>query len=373
MVAGPLGHGVAVGAGMAWALSRGVAKPSAASAPSARAARARVFVLLGDGELDAGVVWEGAMFAAKYRLGNLTAIVDANGIQQTGATADVMPTEPLADKWRAFGWHVQEVHGHNVREVLDALDRADEVHARPSVIIARTTKGRGVSFMEYDHRWHGGIAHARAVGAGARRVASLGTGGGDPGMTTLAPMRPAYGEALVELGEARADVVVLTADVSNSDFSWMFAEAFPDRFINVGIAEQSLVDVAVGLAYTGHVPFANTFAFLFATRALEMIRTHCCYGGANVKLMGAYCGVSDSFDGPTHHAITRHRHHARAARHDHRVAGRHRSPWRSSCPRWPTGRARSTCASTATRCRSCSTTTTRPRSGGPSSCARAAT
>ena len=122
--------------------------------------------------------------------------------------------------------------------------------------------------------------------------------------TTLAAMRPAYGEALVALGAAREDVVVLSADVSNSDFSWRFAEAFPERFLNVGIAEQSLVDVAVGLAYTGHVPFANTFAFLFATRALEMIRTHCCYGGAAVKLMGAYGGVSDSFDGPTHHAIT---------------------------------------------------------------------
>jgi transketolase len=134
-----------------------VPKPSAASAPSAFAARARVVVLLGDGELDAGVVWEGAMFAAKQRLGNLTAIVDYNGIQQTGATADVMPTEPIVEKWRSFGWHVQEVHGHNVREVLDALDRADEVHARPSAIIARTTKGRGVSYMEYDHRWHGGL------------------------------------------------------------------------------------------------------------------------------------------------------------------------------------------------------------------------
>lgn len=157
MVAGPLGHGVAVGAGMAWALTREVGKPSAASAPSARAARARVYVLLGDGELNAGVVLEGAMAAAKYHLGNLTAIVDANGIQQTGATADVMPTEPLLDKWRAFGWHAQEVSGHNVREILDALDRADEVHARPSVIIARTTKGHGVSFMEYDHRWHGQV------------------------------------------------------------------------------------------------------------------------------------------------------------------------------------------------------------------------
>jgi transketolase len=117
-------------------------------------------------------------------------------------------------------------------------------------------------------------------------------------------MRQAYGEALVELGRERKDVVALTADVCNSDFSYMFEAAYPDRFINVGIAEQALVDVAVGLAKSGRVPVANTFAFLFATRALEMIRTHLCYGEANVKLAGAYGGVSDSFDGPTHHAIT---------------------------------------------------------------------
>jgi transketolase len=153
--AGPLGHGVAIGVGMALALKMGGKKPSSFSAPSARASSARVYVVLGDGEINAGVIWEGAMAAAKYRLGNLTAILDYNGIQQTGATADVMPTEPIADKWQAFGWHVQEIHGHNVAEILDALDRADEVHARPSIIIARTTKGKGVSFMEYDHRWHG--------------------------------------------------------------------------------------------------------------------------------------------------------------------------------------------------------------------------
>lgn len=153
--AGPLGHGVAVGAGMALAQKMDAKKPSSASAPSARAATARTYVILGDGEINAGVIWEGAMTATKYRLGNLTAILDYNGIQQTGATADVMPTEPIADKWESFGWHVQEIHGHNVGEILAALDRADEVHARPSIIIARTTKGKGVSFMEYDHRWHG--------------------------------------------------------------------------------------------------------------------------------------------------------------------------------------------------------------------------
>lgn len=123
-------------------------------------------------------------------------------------------------------------------------------------------------------------------------------------MAELVSMRKAYGDALVKLGKANPDIVVLSADVSNSDFSYMFQDAFPERFFNVGIAEQCLVDVAAGLAYTGKIPFANTFAFLFATRALEMVRTHLCYGEANVKLMGAYAGVSDSFDGPTHHSIT---------------------------------------------------------------------
>jgi transketolase len=117
-------------------------------------------------------------------------------------------------------------------------------------------------------------------------------------------MRKAYGEALVELGRVRRDVVVLSADVSNSDFSYLFEAAFPDRFFNVGIAEPALVDTAVGLANSGFVSVANTFAFLFATRALEMVRTHLCYGRVNVKLAGAYAGLSDSFDGPTHHSIS---------------------------------------------------------------------
>jgi transketolase len=117
-------------------------------------------------------------------------------------------------------------------------------------------------------------------------------------------MRRAYGDALAELGHARKDLVVLSADVSSSDFSYMFEQSFPDRFFKVGIAEPALVDAAVGFANSGFVPIANTFAFLFATRALEMVRTHLCYGKANVKLAGAYAGLSDSFDGPTHHSIT---------------------------------------------------------------------
>ncbi len=123
-------------------------------------------------------------------------------------------------------------------------------------------------------------------------------------MEKLMSPRTAYGRALVKLGEENPHVVALSADVSNSDHSYMFADAFPQRFYNTGIAEQCLVDVAVGLAKCGKIPFANTFAFLFATRALEMVRTHLCYGKTNVKLAGAYAGLSDSYDGPTHHAIS---------------------------------------------------------------------
>jgi transketolase len=144
VAAGPLGHGVAIGAGMALA---------------ARIAgsRRKTYVVLGDGELNSGVIWEGLMVGAKFGLDNLTVIVDYNGVQQTGMTKDVMPTEPITDKWAAFNWHVIEIHGHNMAAILDALDLADEIHGRPVVIIARTTKGKGVSFMEHLPQWHGGI------------------------------------------------------------------------------------------------------------------------------------------------------------------------------------------------------------------------
>jgi transketolase len=140
--AGPLGHGVAIGAGMALAAKMDNSDRT-------------VYVILGDGEINAGVIWEGALVAAKYQLDNLIAILDYNGIQQTGSTTHVMPTEPIVDKWRAFGWHVIDIHGHNMSQVLDALDEAQEIHGKPVIIIARTTKGKGVSFMEYDPYWHG--------------------------------------------------------------------------------------------------------------------------------------------------------------------------------------------------------------------------
>jgi len=144
MTSGILGHGVALGAGLALA---------------ARLKKSfyQTYVLLGDGECQAGIVWEGAVTAAKYRLSNLTAIVDNNDVQLDGFVHDVMPLEPLAGKWSACGWRVIEVNGHSVRQVVEALELVREIHDQPSVILAHTTKGKGVSFMENQSYWHGNV------------------------------------------------------------------------------------------------------------------------------------------------------------------------------------------------------------------------
>jgi transketolase len=123
-------------------------------------------------------------------------------------------------------------------------------------------------------------------------------------MVELAGMRPAYGRALVELGRGDPNVVALTADVCTSDFSYLFGDEFPDRYVNVGIAEMALIDVSVGLANAGKIPFPNTFAVFMASRAFEPVLTHLAYGRANVKLMAGYSGISPQMEGPTHHAIT---------------------------------------------------------------------
>jgi transketolase len=115
----------------------------------------RVYVILGCGELDEGLIWEGAMCACKYKLDNLTAIVDYNGLQLDGKTEDVMPLEPLVDKWKAFGWNTIEIDGHDISQILKAIHGAKSTKGSPTVIIARTVKGKGVSFMENNPDWHG--------------------------------------------------------------------------------------------------------------------------------------------------------------------------------------------------------------------------
>jgi transketolase len=150
MTSGLLGHGVAIGVGLA--LAARLKKQSY-----------RTYVFLGDGELQGGIIWEGAMTAAKYRLSNLTAILDYNNVQLDGPVHEVMPLEPLADKWSAWGWHVIEVNGHEVRQVAEAIGLATQIHDRPTIILAHTTKGRGVSFMENQSFWHGNVPNAEQL------------------------------------------------------------------------------------------------------------------------------------------------------------------------------------------------------------------
>ena len=141
---GPLGCGLSQASGMSLALRM-----------NNQQNKRWIYVLMGDGELNEGNVWEAAMLAAKYKLYNIVGIIDRNNIQIDGATEDVMPLEDLRDKWEAFGWHVQEIDGHNIESVIDACSMARAITEKPSIIIAHTIPGKGVDFMEYDFRWHG--------------------------------------------------------------------------------------------------------------------------------------------------------------------------------------------------------------------------
>ncbi len=142
MTTGVLGHGINIGAGLALA-----ARMNRQST--------RIYVLLGDGECQGGIIWEGAMTASKFKLNNLTLIVDYNDVQLDGFVHDIMPLEPFVDKWKAFNLGVIEIDGHNMLQVLEALDEVERIHDRPTVILAHTIKGKGVSFMENDSSWHG--------------------------------------------------------------------------------------------------------------------------------------------------------------------------------------------------------------------------
>jgi transketolase len=158
---GPLGSGISQSAGMAYALKMDDNHTR------------WVYCTTGDGELDEGNNWEAIMFAAKYNLHNLIVIVDRNNIQIDGNTEDVMPLEPLADKWKAFGWHVQEIDGHNVESIIDACSMARAVVEQPSVIIAHTIPGKGAPFMEYDYHWHHGSLNPAQAKEVLKRLRSM--------------------------------------------------------------------------------------------------------------------------------------------------------------------------------------------------------
>ncbi|MDE0828852.1 MAG: transketolase [Vicinamibacterales bacterium] len=288
----------------------------------------RTYVLLGDGESAEGSVWEAAQAAAQLRLDNLCAVIDVNALGQSRETQWGHDMESYAARWRAFGWHTLVVDGHDVAAVLAALDEAAETSGRPTMILARTLKGKGISFVEGRDGWHGkpltGDNLTRALGELEGQLGPLTDNPPIPpaprrGAVPLAPpdgaairlpayeagsavaTREAYGAALAALGSGDPRVVALDADVKNSTFSDKFEQQHPDRFYQLFIAEQVMVGAALGLASRGAIPFPSTFA-CFLTRAADFIRMGG-IGNVNIKLAGSHAGVSIGEDGPSQMAL----------------------------------------------------------------------
>jgi transketolase len=289
----------------------------------------RTYVLLGDGESAEGSVWEAASAAAHFRLDSLCGIVDVNALGQSGPTQFQHATDQLARRWEAFGWETMVVDGHDLAALLDAFARARLTPGRPTMILAKTLKGKGISWLEGRDGWHGkplkkGDELRRALDELEAQLVETADRPDIPRPTVRprrtpefdpsrmpAPTyqagkdqvatREAFGTALAALGGLDSRVVALDADVKNSTFSEKFEAAHPERFYQFFIAEQAMVGAALGFGSRGAIPFASTFA-CFLTRAYDFIRM----GGvsfANVKLTGSHAGVSIGEDGPSQMAL----------------------------------------------------------------------
>ena len=287
----------------------------------------RTYVLLGDGETAEGSVWEAADVGAYFKLDSLCAFTDVNGLGQSGPTQFGHEMDAVAARWRAFGWHALVVDGHDLAAVLDALDEARRTKGKPTMILARTLKGKGVSIFEGKDGWHGkplkkgeeldkALAELksqllpeeepisppqppRSVSRPPSSDARLGPPSYKLGESVAT--REAYGAALARLGEADDRVVALDADVKNSTFSEKFLHKYPERFYETFIAEQVMIGASMGLAARGAIPFPSTFA-AFLTRAYDFIRM-AAISNVNIKMAGSHAGVSIGEDGPSQMAL----------------------------------------------------------------------
>ena len=332
---GSLGMGISKGRGIAWAKKR-------------RDEGGRVFVMLGDGELQEGQNYEAMQSSAHQRIDNLTVIVDRNQVQSDKLTSEIMDLGDIAAKFEVFGWDVARINGHDYLALQEASDRLSKSNGRPKAIIAETIKGRGVSFMEGPtalakgnglYPWHAGApddasyraAHNELVESIERRLKEVGldhltveniaaneTAGrrvkvveleGEP-VSQAAPksavsdeyVAKVYGESLVRAMRRRADIIVLDADLASDCRIRECESAFPDRFIENGIAEQDMVSMAGGLARHGLLPVVNSFANFLASRANEQI-----YNNATerTKIIYAlhYAGLIPAGPGKSHQSI----------------------------------------------------------------------
>jgi transketolase len=302
---GSLGQGLPIGVGVALAAKR------------LDHLAYRVWVLCGDSEMAEGSMWEAFEHASHAQLDNLTAIIDVNRLGQRGETMSGWDTDRYVRRAEAFGWHAIAIDGHDVDAVDRAYTEAAATVGRPTVIVARTRKGRGVAAVEDQEN-----AHGKALPDEDQAIAELGgrrhlrvsvakpESPNPPRSCATAPLdlpryevgsevatRKAYGEGLAALGAARGDVVALDGEVSNSTYSEIFRAAHPDRYFEMYIAEQQLVAAAVGLQVRGWVPFVSTFA-AFLTRAYDFVRM-AAVSRARLCLVGSHVGVSIGEDGPS--------------------------------------------------------------------------
>ncbi len=302
---GSLGQGLSIGVGMAL------------NAKYLDKLSYRTYVLLGDSEMAEGSVWEAMEIAEHYKLNNLVGIIDVNRLGQRGETMYGHDLAVYEKKVSAFAWEPISIDGHSLPDVLWAYEKALQIQDRPVMIIARTIKGKGVSFIEDKNGWHGKALKkeelARALGElgpvdkkvrgriskpedlkpvakAPQQIRAVSYTGDKPVAT-----RHAYGSALARIFPRFPEMVVLDGEVSNSTFSEIFKSVHPDRFFEMYIAEQNMMGAALGLSIRGRIPFVSTFA-AFMTRAFDQIRMSP-YSNANIKFCGSHAGVSIGEDG----------------------------------------------------------------------------
>ncbi len=275
--------------------------------------KTRVYVLMGDGETQEGQIWEAAMTAAHHKIDNICGIIDSNGLQIDGEVAEIKSIEPIVDKWRSFGWNVVEVDGHSLEEIISALDEAENTKNRPTLILARTVKGKGVSFMEGKVKYHGVAPTWEELQLCAKEIGFTLEEKDHPKQTPVIRKdgpeyeklgtRDMYGKTLIDVGMENPNVVVLDADLSGSTKSGDFRKKFPERFFNLGVAEQDLMSTAAGLAAAGKIVFASTFAMFATGRAWEQIRQSIAFPSFNVKIVASHGGLTVGEDGASHQAL----------------------------------------------------------------------
>lgn len=305
---GSLGQGLSVGAGLALAIKK---EKSLTKKPY-------VYVLLGDGEMAEGQVWEAANFAAYHKIDNLIAIVDVNRLGQSQETMFGHHTEEYVNRLMAFGWEVIAIDGHDMKQIQDAFVKAtSNTSGKPFAIVAKTEKGHGVSFLSNAENWHGKPLPKDML---AKALEELGPLEDTQIFTLKTPQtivsqdkkedkeltlsykigdavatREVYGSILSQLGSTNETIVALDAEVKNSTYAIDFLKAFPNRFVECFIAEQNMISVAAGFARFGKTPFVSTFA-AFLTRGADQIRM-AWLSQAGIKFVGSHAGVSIGEDG----------------------------------------------------------------------------